>query len=106
MPTASPRVPAAAVLGCLAFALIGWAGLLVPTLIRSVEAGFGQNDAGMGGYFLVVGIAYGSGVLGGTVASERVGRRRILTGAAILIAVGLAVLATTGSWLVFLVGGI
>ena len=100
------RPSAAAILGCLTFLLIGWSGLLIPSLIRSVETAFGQDDAALGAFFFVLGGGYGTGVLGGAVATERVGRRRILVGATLLLAIGLVVLATTGSWLVFVLGGI
>ena len=42
------RPPAAGAIGAAAFLLIGWSGLLVPSLIRSVEAAFDQSDAGIG----------------------------------------------------------
>src|SRR5215212_5706623 len=106
MPTNWSRPSAAAILGCLTFLLIGWSGLLIPTLIRSIEAAFGQDDAALGGFFFVLGIGYGAGVLGGAVATERLGRRRILVGATLLLAIGLVVLATTSSWIVFVLGGI
>ena len=41
----------AAVLGCAALLLDGWAGLLVPSLVRQLEADFGQSDAGVGAWF-------------------------------------------------------
>src|SRR4051794_21881145 len=106
MPINWSRPSAAAILGCLTFLLIGWSGLLIPALIRSVEAAFGQDDAALGAFFFVLGGGYGAGVLGGAVATERVGRRPILVGATLLLAIGLVVLATTGSWLVFVLGGI
>jgi fucose permease len=106
MPTNWSRPSAAAILGCLTFLLIGWSGLLIPTLIRSIEGAFAQDDAALGGFFFVLGIGYGAGVLGGAVATERIGRRPILVGATLLLAIGLVVLATTGSWLVFVLGGI
>jgi hypothetical protein len=36
--------------GWAAFGLLGWSGLLVPSLIREVELDFGQSDAGMAGF--------------------------------------------------------
>ena len=88
-PTARPT--AAAVLGCLSFVLIGWSGLLIASLIRSVEHDFAQTDAGMGFFFLVNAAAYGSGVAGGTLLTQRFGRRPVLAGGVGLAAVGLVV---------------
>jgi FHS family glucose/mannose:H+ symporter-like MFS transporter len=98
------RPSAAAALGCAAFFLLGWAGLLVPSLVRSIEADFGQTDAGLGFFYLVNAALYGSGVLGGTLLTHRFGRRPILAGGAGLAVIGLAILATAGAWPVFLLG--
>jgi FHS family glucose/mannose:H+ symporter-like MFS transporter len=64
------------VLGYVSFALLGWTGLLVPTVIRS-------------------------GLL-----TERIGRRRTLPLAAGSLALGLATLALAPVWVIFLVGAI
>ena len=101
MPTPPSRPPAAAVLGCLAFALIGWSGLLVPSLVRSIEHDFGQTDAGLGLFYLLNALMYGTGVLGGTVVTHRLGRRPVLAGGAGLAALGLGLLATAGTWPIF-----
>jgi fucose permease len=98
------RPSAAAALGCAAFFLLGWAGLLVPSLVRSIEADFGQTDAGLGFFYLVNAAVYGSGVLGGTLLTHRFGRRPILAGGAGLAVIGLAILATAGAWPIFLIG--
>lgn len=104
MTTAGVRMPAAAVIGCLAFLLLGWSGLLVPSLVRSIEHDFGQNDAGMGFFYLLNAIAYGTGVLGGTVLTHRLGRRPVLAAGVALAAVGLLILAAAGSWPIFVLG--
>jgi FHS family glucose/mannose:H+ symporter-like MFS transporter len=104
MPTSRRRPQAAAVLGCLAFFLIGWSGLLVPSLVRSIELDFAQTDAGLGLFYLVNAALYGTGVLGGTLVTQRLGRRPALAGGAGLIAVGLVLLASAGSWPVFVLG--
>jgi hypothetical protein len=63
-PAAAPSGPtargalAAGFVAWLAYALSGWRGLLVPSLIRSIETDFGQTDAGMGMYFLVFAIVF------------------------------------------------
>ena len=103
----SPRpVTVAAVVGCLAFFLIGWSGLLVASLIRSIEHDFAQTDAGMGVFFLINAAAYGTGVIGGTILTHRFGRRPILAAAVALGVGGLLVLATAGAWPVFLLGAL
>lgn len=101
---ASPR--AAGVIGCLTLLLIGWSGLLVPSLIRSIERDFGQSDAGIGIYYLVWAVAYASGSLGGGVVTERLGRRRILIGAALAHGLGLAVLAFVPPWEIVLLSAV
>jgi fucose permease len=47
---------------------------------------------------------YGTGVLGGTLLTQRLGRRPVLAGGVGLAAVGYLVLGTAPTWLVFLVG--
>lgn len=93
---AGPR--AAGVIGCLTLLLIGWSGLLVPSLIRSIEVDFGQTDAGIGVFYLVWAIAYAGGSLGGGVVTERIGRRRVLIAAAMAHGLGLAVVALVPPW--------
>ena len=100
----SPR--AAGVIGCLTLLLIGWSGLLVPSLIRSIERDFGQTDAGVGVYYLVWALAYASGSLGGGMVTERLGRRRVLVGAALAHGIGLAVLAFVPPWGIVLASAI
>jgi fucose permease len=103
----SPGRPvAAAILGCLAFLFIGAAGLLVASLIRQIEAAFGQTDAGMGLFFFINAAAYGAGVLGGTEITHRAGRRPVLAGGIALAVVGLVVLATAPAWPVFLLAAL
>ena len=43
---------AAGIVGCLTLLSIGWTGLLIPSLIRSIEATFDQTDAGIGVIYL------------------------------------------------------
>jgi fucose permease len=97
---------AAAVLGCLSFFLLGWSGLLIASLIRSVEHDFGQTDAGMGLFFLVNAAAYGTGVLGGTLLTQRFGRRPVLAGGVGLAVLGLVALATASVWPIFLLAAL
>ena len=53
LPTPDRRL-AAGILGSLTLLVIGWTGLLVPSLIRSIQAAFDQNDAGIGVVYLVL----------------------------------------------------
>ncbi|HEU4672231.1 MAG TPA: MFS transporter [Candidatus Limnocylindrales bacterium] len=89
-----------------AFLLIGWAGLLVPSLIREIEHAFGQSDAGIGTFYLVYSIAYAAGsVLGGGL-TERVGRRVVLVSALVAQGAGLLVQGLVPEWTVFLVAAV
>jgi fucose permease len=93
---------AAGLVGSLTLLVIGWTGLLVPSLIRSIEAAFGQNDAGIGVAYLAYSIAYAIGsVIGGQLV-ERVGRRTVLVTAAVLHGVGIAGYGLAPSWPLFL----
>lgn len=95
-----------AAVGGLAFIVLGLTGLLVPSLIRSIEADFSQDDAGMGVYYLVTALAYAVGSLGGGGLTEHRGRRGVLAAGLVLAGVGLALQGTTPAWSVFIVGGL
>lgn len=100
------RPDLAAILGCAALILVGWSGLLVPSLIRSIEPAFAQTDGGVGVWFFVNAVAYVCGSMAGGLLTERVGRRVVLSVAAGLIAFGLVGLATVPSWALFLVAAV
>ena len=100
-PRRAPRAIPAGIVGCLAFVLIGWSGLLVPSLIRSVESTFGQTDAGIGGFYFVYAVLYASGSLAGGLLTERLGRRTVLSLAAAAHGAGFLFLGGAPSWLVF-----
>ncbi len=109
MPVPQPtdrRVDLAAVLGCAALMLVGWSGLLVPSLIRSIEHDFGQTDAGIGIFFFVNSAAYVCGSFAGGLLTERVGRRVVLPAAVVLIALGLTGMGTFPSWAAFLAAAV
>jgi fucose permease len=107
MPIPRPsRTALAAALGCSGLLLVGWTGLLVPSLIRSIEPAFDQTDAGIGVFFFVNSVAYVGGSMVGGLLTERVGRRVVLPLAVLLIACGLAGMATVPSWGLFLALGI
>jgi FHS family glucose/mannose:H+ symporter-like MFS transporter len=101
--TRSPRSrpSAAAILGCLTLLTIGWTGLLVPSAIRSIEATFAQNDAGIGLIYLLYSGAYAVGSFGGGPLTERIGRRRVLVAAAILHGLGIASFGLAPTWGLF-----
>jgi fucose permease len=86
--------------------LVGWTGLLVPSLIRSIEPAFGQTDAGIGVFFFVNAVAYVGGSMAGGLLTERAGRRVVLPLAVTLIALGLVGMATVPTWGLFLGLGI
>jgi fucose permease len=95
------RPSAAAILGCLTLLTIGWTGLLVPSAIRSIEATFAQNDAGIGLIYLLYSGAYAAGSFGGGPLTERIGRRRVLVAAAILHGLGIASFGLAPTWGLF-----
>jgi fucose permease len=90
-----------AVTAYASFVLIGWSTLLVPALIRSIEADFGRTDAEMGVLYFFSAASFGVGALGGGFATERVGRRPLLAAASLLLAAGIAVEGFTSTWAVF-----
>ncbi len=92
------RPDLAALLGCAGLLFVGWTMLLPAALIRSIEAGFGQTDAGMGVWFLVSSLGSVTGSMGGGFLTERIGRRVVLTAGVLLSAGGLAALAGAPSW--------
>ena len=96
------RPPPATVLGWLSFILIGWSGLLVPSVIRSVEADFAQTDAGLGAFYFLYAACYIVGSVGGGWLTERLGRRPVLAVAALLQAGGLVAQGLGPTWTVFL----
>ena len=96
----------AAVLACLGLLLIGWSGLLVPSLSREVEAAFGQTDVGLGEFYFVTAAVYAVGSLGGGFATERFGRRSVLVLAFCIHAAGLVGLGIAPGWAAFVVAGL
>jgi FHS family glucose/mannose:H+ symporter-like MFS transporter len=105
-PSPARRRAIAAVIGCSAFFLIGWSALLVPSLIRSIEASFGQTDAAVGTYFLFQSLFSATGSVSGGLLTERVGRRVVLTLAASLVGLGLLTIGTVGSWELILLAAV
>lgn len=96
----------AGVLACVGLLLIGWVGLLVPSLIREIERDFSQTDAGLGIYYFVGGAAYATGSFTGGMLTERFGRRRVLAIATLLIGLGTATLGLVPIWAVVLLSAV
>ena len=80
--------------------------MLVPSLIRSIEATHDRSDAEFGVYYLVFGLTYAAGALGGGLVTERVGRRPLLALAVGSLIAGLLGLGAARSWWVFLVAAV
>lgn len=97
---------AAGLVGCITLLAIGWTGLLIPSLIRSIEATFGQTDAGIGTVYLAWALAYASGSFGGGPLTERLGRRPVLGGAVLLTGLGAAGLGLAPTWAAFMVAAL
>lgn len=88
--------------GYYGFLLLGWDGVLLPSLIRSVEHDFGQGDAAFALLYLLTAVLYAVGAFSGGLLVQRWGRRRILLSGAAIPAVGLVIAALTPQWSVFL----
>ena len=97
-PVALPRLRA---IGYASFGLIGWAGLLVPSLIRSIEHDFGRTDADLGIFYFVYALFYAIGGGAGGGLGERFGRGVTLPLAGVLLGLGFAGLALAPVWPVF-----
>ena len=101
-PTLGPRGRlAAGIVGCLSLLAIGWTGLLIPSLIRSIESTFGQSDAGIGVLYLAYALAYTAGSFGGGALTERLGRRLVLGGAVLVHGLGVISLGLAPTWTPF-----
>ena len=92
---------AAGIVGCLTLLAIGWTGLLVPSLIRSIKETFDQTDAGIGVIYLAYALAYATASFGGGALTERLGRRLVLGGAVLIHGAGIAGLGLAPTWTVF-----
>ena len=76
---AVPATRRLAAIGWASFVLLGWAGLLIPSLFRSVKTDFALTDSAIGTFYLVNAIFYAVGSFGGGLVTERTGRRPILS---------------------------
>jgi fucose permease len=90
--------------GLLAFTMLGWTGLVVPSLIREIQRDLAVNDADMGiAYGLFTGM-FLAGCLVTGWATSRTGRRPLILGALGIMIVG-TLAALIPSWPVFLAAG-
>lgn len=104
-PTSAPAAARdGALVGYAAFTLLGWTSLLVPSLIRDVQATFGQSDAGMGFAYLLNSLLYVGGTLVTGMVAARLPRRALLGAGPGLIMVGLVTVSAAPAWPVFLLG--
>lgn len=106
IPVLARRRESAFALGCWSFVLLGWSSLIVPSLAREVEEGFGQTDVGLGFFYLLTAIAYAVGSVSGGMATERVGRRSAYSAGAGLLGVGLIAQGVVPDWSAFVLFGI
>ena len=88
------------------FILLGWTAVLVPSLIRLIEARFGVDDAALGVYYFVYAAAYASSSFAGGLLVERFGRSVVLPTAATLIGIGLLATGLAPAWFVFVAASI
>ncbi len=100
------RRGAAAVFACAGYVLIGWTGLLVPSLIRLIEGDFHVGDRDIGIYYFIYAVIYAAGSLLGGLVTERLGRRLVLSLALVFMAAGYTLLAVAPSWPMFLLAAI
>ncbi|MEO5965395.1 MAG: MFS transporter [Candidatus Limnocylindrales bacterium] len=87
--------------GLGAFVMLGWTGLLVPSLIRDIERDLLVTDADLGTAFLLNAITFTAGCLLAGWAVAKVGRRPVLIGGVATVGVGLIGMLA-GSWPAFL----
>jgi fucose permease len=97
---------AAGIVACLTLLAVGWTGLLIPSLLRSIKVTFDQTDAGIGIVYLVYALAYAFGSFCGGPLTERLGRRFVLGAAVLLTGAGAAGLGLAPAWAVFLLAAV
>lgn len=104
--TSSGERLAAGLVAGISLLAVGWTGLLIPTLIRSIKLSFDQSDAGMGIVYFAFALAYAAGSFGGGSLTERLGRRRVLGGALVITGLGVAGLGIAPSWEAFILAAL
>jgi fucose permease len=93
---------AAGLVACISLLAVGWTGLLIPSLIRSIKVAFDQTDAGIGIVYFAFALSYALGSFGGGPLTERLGRRLVLGGAILLTGLGTVGLGIAPSWAAFI----
>ena len=91
-------------LGYASFILLGWGGLLVPSLVPAIERDFAQPDAGVGVLYLVTSLLFVVGSLASGYLMGRLGRGLVLPAAVFAMSAGLGLESVAPSWTVFVVG--
>jgi len=90
--------------GFAAFFLLGWTILLVPSLIRDIEAAYGQSDGGMGLAYLAYSGLYVVGTVAVGMLAVRFERRLLLGSGPVVVAAGCVVCAVAPGFGVFVLG--
>jgi len=90
--------------GLLAFVMLGWNGLVIPSLIREIERDLSVNDADMGVAYGLFTAAFLAGCLLTGWLVSRTGRRPLLLGAIVLLVAG-SLATLVPAWPVFLASG-
>ena len=89
-----------------AFALIGWASVLVPALVRQIQGRYAVDDAAIGVYYFVWSAAYAAASFACGFLTERVGRAVVLPALAGLLGLGFLATGFAPTWLSFVVAAI
>jgi fucose permease len=92
--------------GYALFLAIGWASVLVPTLLVAVEQRYGQSDAALGLYFAATALVGAGGSFLGGLVTDRFGRRFVTPVITLLLGLSLVSQALAPSWELFFVAGV
>jgi fucose permease len=90
--------------GYATFMVVGVGIVLIPTLIRQVQAEYGLNDAAMGGAYLAYSLAWVVGTLAAGTLVRRLDRRIVLGAGPAIVALGMLAIAAGGPVAVFAAG--
>lgn len=92
------RLPLA---GYLAYLLLGWDGVLIPSLVRTIEGTFRISDAALAFYYLLSSVLYAVGAFGSGIAIARLGRAWTLRLAVALVCAAHVGVAVVPAWPAF-----